>query len=142
MRPTSRRAPESRRSRGRRPAAPAPVDGLGPAGSPWITSALLGAAFFATYLWLAPPVSGDKDASELGLALATGGVVHPTGYPIYTILGHGFVVLLHSLGATFPLAANAWAALGGGVAMFLFHRLALRVLPAGGLTTGDRKSVV
>lgn len=84
------------------------------------------------YLWLAPPVAGDKDASEFALALATGGVIHPTGYPVYTILGHRFVLLLHRLGASFPFAANAWAALGGGVAVFLYHRLALRMLPARG----------
>ena len=91
------------------------------------------------YLALSPSVSGDRDASEFVLALATGGVLHPTGYPIYTLLGHGFVVLLHRLGAGFPIAANAWAALGGGVALFLLHRLALRLLPErGGLTPVER----
>ncbi len=107
----------------------------GPAGRddpPWLATLALAAAMLGAYLWLAPPVSGDKDASEFALALATGGVIHPTGYPLYTLLGHSFVRLLHGLGASFPFAANAWAALGGGVAMALYHRLALRVLPAGG----------
>jgi hypothetical protein len=113
--------------------------GLGPRDSAtWTWSAILAAAILSCYLLLAPPVSGDKDASEFGLALATGGVIHPTGYPIYTVLGHGFVLLLHRLGAGFPFAANAWAALGGGVAMLLVHRLALRLLPPGRLTRVER----
>jgi hypothetical protein len=41
-------------------------------------------------------------------------------------------VLLHRCGAGFVFAANAWAAVGGGVAMLLLHRLALRPLPARG----------
>ncbi len=107
--------------------------GLGaPDGAPWLWSVLLAAALLGCYLLLAPHVSGDKDASEFALVLATGGVLHPTGYPLYTLLGHAFVVLLHGCGAGFVFAANAWAACGGGVAMLLFHRLALRLLPARG----------
>ena len=106
------------------PPAPSPPDGAS-----WIASAALATALFACYLGFAPPVSGDKDASEFALALATGGVIHPTGYPIYTMLGHVFVRLLHGMGASFPFAANAWASLGGGVAMFFYHRLALRFIP-------------
>jgi transmembrane protein TMEM260 (protein O-mannosyltransferase) len=112
--------------------ASSPID-LGPRdGSPWISSIILAAAMFGCYLWLAPPVSGDKDASEFVLALSTGGVIHPTGYPIYTLVGQGFVALLHRLGVGFPFAANTWAALGGGVAMLFYHRLALRMLPPRG----------
>ncbi len=62
--------------------------------------------------------------------LATGGVLHPTGYPLFTLVGHGFVVLLHALGISWPRAANAWSGVGGGLALFLYHRLALRWLPS------------
>ncbi|TMQ69623.1 MAG: DUF2723 domain-containing protein, partial [Candidatus Eisenbacteria bacterium] len=112
-----------------RPVAQAPPAPSPPDGASWIASAALATALFACYLGFAPPVSGDKDASEFALALATGGVIHPTGYPIYTMLGHVFVRLLHGMGASFPFAANAWASLGGGVAMFFYHRLALRFIP-------------
>src|SRR5207244_3711080 len=106
---------------------PAPGEAVG---ASWVVSAALATGVLACYLGFAPPVSGDKDASELTLALATGGVIHPTGYPLYTILGYAFVGILHRLGASFPFAANAWAALGGSVAMFFYHRLALRLVPA------------
>ena len=110
-----------------------PSGGLGPGdGCPWAWSALLALACFAGYVALAPHVPGDKDASEFTLVLATGGVLHPTGYPLYTLFGSAFVQLLHRLGAGHAFAANVWAALGGGVAMLLFHRLALRLLPAAG----------
>ena len=56
---------------------------------------------FAVYAWLTPPVSGMGDASELTLVLATNGVPHPTGYPLYVALGHPFVTVLHGLGADY-----------------------------------------
>ena len=83
----------------------------------------------ALYLALAPAVTGNKDASEFTLTLALMGVAHPTGYPLYTLAGHGFVVLLHQLGASWAYAANAWSAVGGAVAMALHHALAARIVP-------------
>ncbi|HYM80194.1 MAG TPA: DUF2723 domain-containing protein [Candidatus Limnocylindria bacterium] len=83
------------------------------------------------YLALVPPVSGDKDGSEFTLALATSGIPHPTGYPIYTLAGHGFARLIHAFGATWPYAANAWSAVGAAVALFFFHATAVRLLPGG-----------
>lgn len=82
------------------------------------------------YLLLCPPVSGDGDSAEFTLVLALSGVAHPTGYPLYTLLGHLFVGLVHGLGATWAYAANAWSALGGGVAIYFLHRLALALAPA------------
>jgi len=80
--------------------------------------------------WLqAPSVSGDKDGSELALALAFNGVAHPPGYPLYTLAGHLFVQALHGLGAGWAWAANAWSGVGGAVAVFFFHASATRLLP-------------
>jgi hypothetical protein len=114
-----------KRSAARAPAAAATPPAPAP---PW-ESALVGAVALALYLALAPPVSGDQDASELTLALAMGGVPHPTGYPLYSIAGHLFCQLLHALGTTWAFAANAWSAVGGGVAIGLFHALAVRLTP-------------
>jgi hypothetical protein len=94
--------------------------------SPWI-SAAVGLVAFVAYLAMAPSVSGDKDAGEFTLVLATNGIAHPTGYPLFTLIGHLFVLALHSLGASWPYAANAWSALGGGVAIAFLHALASRL---------------
>ena len=93
-------------------------------------SAGVGALFAALYLAMAPHVTGPKDAAEFTLVLALNGVPHPTGYPIYVQLGHLFVRLLHAFGQNWAYAANAWSAVGGGVAMALLHALAARMVPA------------
>jgi hypothetical protein len=87
--------------------------------------AILALAF---YWILAPTASGDKDGSEFTLVLSLAGVAHPTGYPIYTVLGHLFVVLAHKFSVPWPQAANAWSGLGGAVAVFFFHALSVRLI--------------
>jgi hypothetical protein len=81
------------------------------------------------YLIQTPPVSGDKDSGEFTLVLALNGIAHPTGYPIYTLLGHLFVRALHALGAGWVYAANSWSAVGGAVAIYFLHRLSLGLIP-------------
>jgi hypothetical protein len=44
-------------------------------------------AILLIYLALVPPVSGDKDSAEFTIVLALLGVAHPTGYPLFTLLG-------------------------------------------------------
>jgi len=116
-----------------RPAATGRAPGAGgevAAAVPFAWSAWVGAAFGALYLALAPAVTGPKDAAEFTLVLALNGVPHPTGYPLYVLLGHPFVLLLHALGASWAYASNAWSAVGGAVAIALLHALALRLIPA------------
>ena len=86
----------------------------------------------------APRGYAEGDASELTLALALAGAPHPTGYPIYVLAGHAVTTALHALGVSWPVAANAWSAMGSAVAIFFLHRLALSLagarLPARGAT--------
>jgi Protein of unknown function (DUF2723) len=96
---------------------------------PLAWSIALAAAMFIAYLALAPRVTADEDAAEITLALATGGVIHPPGYPVYTLLGHGWMAALRALGVGYALAANAWSALGAAIALCFLHRLALALLP-------------
>jgi hypothetical protein len=114
----------------RRPSSP-PAARRPPSTVPWLWSAAVGALFGVVYAFLAPRVWGGKDAGEITLALAVGGAMHPTGYPLYTLAGHAFVVLLHRLGVAWPHAANLWSAAGAAVAMGLFHALAARMAPPG-----------
>src|SRR5262245_59886716 len=92
-------------------------------------SAGVGLAFFALYAALLPRGYGDGDASELTLVLAVGGVAHPPGYPLYVLVGHAWVQLVHALGASWAAAANSFSALGAGVAIALLHALAARLAP-------------
>lgn len=104
-----------------------------PAGAhdpPAAWSAAAGLAAFAVCLALTPALPGDGDAGEFTLALALRGVPHPTGYPLYVLLGHAWVATLHALGAGWAHAANAWSAAGAGVAAGLLHALAARLVPA------------
>jgi hypothetical protein len=96
---------------------------------PDLDSWIVGIVTLVVYLLITPSVSGDKDASEFTLVLATLGVAHPTGYPLYTLLGTVFVHAVHALGATWSFAANAWSALGGGFAIGFFHALIARLVP-------------
>jgi len=88
---------------------------------------ILGLVAAGAYLTMAPSVTGPRDGGGLTLALALAGVPHPTGYPLYVLLGHGFVTVLHRVGASWSYAANAWSGLGGAVAVALYASLALRV---------------
>jgi len=94
-------------------------------------SAVVGLAAFAACAALAPAFPGDGDAGEFTLALALRGVPHPTGYPLYVLLGSAWVAALHALGTGWAHAANAWSAAGAGVAAGLVHALAARLVPAG-----------
>ena len=122
---SARRAPK----RSLRAAAPAEAPPARALHVPLLWSAAVGLAALALYLWLAPPASGDQDSSELTLALALGGVPHPTGYPLYAIFGHLFALGLHWLGTTWPYAANAWSAMGGALAVASLHAAAARLVP-------------
>lgn len=108
------------------------VQGLRPSAAaapvPAWTSLAVGVAFLAAYLVWAPATSGDKDSSEFTVVLATLGLAHPTGYAFYTLLGHAFVTALHTCGAGWAWAANAWSAVGGAVALGLWHAFGVRLL--------------
>lgn len=86
-----------------------------------------GAAAFALGLVLLPRAPGIGDAAEFTLALALGGVPHPTGYPLYVVTGTLFVKALHALGLDWVRAAGAWSALGAAAAAGLFAGLIAQV---------------
>jgi len=100
--------------------------GLGP-----VLASALGS--FALALLLLPRVPGIGDSAEFALALALAGVPHPTGYPLYVLVGHPFVRVLHALGASWVTAANLWSAVGAAVAAGAYARLAQHLSAAGAL---------
>ena len=90
-------------------------------------SALVALVGLVVYGSLCPPASGMGDSSEFALVLATNGVAHPTGYPLYTLFGHFFSVAVHALGVSWPLAAGLWSVLGGAVALYFLHALGMEL---------------
>lgn len=104
-------------------------DARDPEAVPARWSAAAGLAGFALCFAITPAFLGDGDAGEFTLALALRGMPHPTGYPLYTLLGHAWVSALHALGLGWAHAANAWSAAGAGVAVGLTHALAARLVP-------------
>jgi len=95
----------------------------------------LASAMFAAALYLrtlAPGVLGG-DSGEFQFAAWLGGFAHPTGYPLYLLLGYLWTHLLPFGDAAWRM--NAFSALWGAVAVGLLYLLALRMLqmtaPAG-----------
>jgi len=70
---------------------------IGPTWSPWLV-------FFISllaYLRTMAPTIGPIDSGELSLVCRTLGIAHPTGYPLYTLIGRLWVWLL-------PFGELAW----------------------------------
>lgn len=81
---------------------------------------------FALYLrTLAPGLLGG-DSGELQFAAWLGGAAHPTGYPLYLMLGWLWAHLLPLHDPAWRM--NAFSALWGGVAVGLTYLLAVRML--------------
>lgn len=83
---------------------------------PW----LAGAAFFLLYTVTAAPgiVEFFDDTLEFQLVLPTFGIAHPTGYPLYTILGGVWSRVLFPFGE-WAWRVNVLSALFGGAAVGL-----------------------
>ena len=86
------------------------------------------ASVFAVLLYLrtlAPGILGG-DSGEFQFAAWLGGFAHPTGYPLYLLLGWLWTHLLPLHDPAWRM--NAFSALWGGVATGLVYLLALRML--------------
>jgi hypothetical protein len=68
---------------------------------------------------------GITDAGELATVLCTLGIAHPTGYPLFTLIGH--VWLLLSWSGEAILRLNYFAALLTASAVGLFFKTALEI---------------
>jgi hypothetical protein len=87
----------------------------------WASAAVVFAVYLAT---LAPTVQ-DGDGPELTLAAASLGVPHPTGYPLYTLLGFAWTRLVPLGDAAYRmnLASAAYGAGAVGVLVAALQRL-------------------
>jgi hypothetical protein len=84
---------------------------------------------------LAPDVLPD-DAGEFQVAAWRLGLAHPTGYPLYLLLGGAWQRVLAVVGISPATALNALSAVLGATAVVLFYRLMRALL--GGTSGVDR----
>jgi len=100
--------------------------------APFWTALGLFAAALILYLWTLAPGLVRGDGAELQYVVATRGVAHPTGYPLYTLFGWLWTKLI-------PFGSIAWrinllsALFGAGavtLAYGIVYRLTRRIVPA------------
>ena len=86
----------------------------------FLTAFLLGLIAFLVYRYTSAPGVLPGDAGEFQFTLPLAGISHPTGYPLYHVLG----TLWERLYVTNPAqGANHFSAFWGGVAVFFFYLL-------------------
>jgi hypothetical protein len=94
---------------------------------------LLVAAFtLGLYLTTLSPSISPEDSGELAASIHVLGIPHPTGYPLFSLLGKAFCVLLSWTDLRVIVRLNLLGALLCGVAAFVSYRLFL-ALARGGL---------
>ena len=98
---------------------------------------LAGAITLAVYILTLAPTVGLVDSGELALACAEPGIAHPTGYPLYTLIGRLMVVLS---GLEPVVATNLLSALGGALAVAAFFLIINLLINRIGEVTSSWKS--
>jgi Flp pilus assembly protein TadD len=83
------------------------------------------AGSFAVYVWLAPPGVYWMDSGELTAAAISMGVAHPTGFPLFCLLGRA--VALVPLGEL-AFRLNLTSALCGAATIYVLYRTGLEWL--------------
>ena len=92
---------------------------------------LTGLIVFITYLFTLASTVVQIDAGELATVQATLGIAHPTGYPLFTLIGHLFLLLPFFTKIYLTnLLASIWCSLAVVLFIrnseFIFSRIALR----------------
>ena len=96
--------------------------------APWLT----GLAFFVIYAATAAPslVTLFDDSLEFQLVLPTFAIAHPTGYPLYTLLGGIWSRVLFPFGS-WAWRINIFSALAAAGAVGLMFAVAQRLVNGG-----------
>src|SRR5262252_4464500 len=92
------------------------------------------------YCLTANPSVTFTDSGELAAVASTLGIAHPTGYPLFTLLGHLWTKLPLPLSPVRKL--NLFAALCTALSVFLFYRIMLELLQrvsSGDAATSERQ---
>ena len=81
---------------------------------------LTGIAVFVIYLFTLAPSVMQIDSGELAAVQATLGIAHPTGYPLFTILGYLFSLIPLPISKIFQLNILAAVYCSVGISTFVF----------------------
>jgi Protein O-mannosyl-transferase TMEM260-like len=95
---------------------------------------------FLTYLLTLTPTVDFIDSGELATVCATLGIAHPTGYPLFTLIGHLFSQLpvAGTVIGRLNIMSALFAALGAGLFTVLVKEI-LGIMPAVGLKKRVKK---
>src|SRR6187549_17310 len=103
----------------------------------FLSRPLFGAVFvflvsFIVYMMTLAPGLSFIDAGELATTASTLGVAHPTGYPLFTLIGHLFSILpiAATVIARLNIMSAFFAAMGAGACVYLVHEIHLYWLVA------------
>jgi hypothetical protein len=103
----------------------------------FLSRPLFGAVFvllvsFIVYMMTLAPGLGFIDAGELATTASTLGIAHPTGYPLFTLIGHLFSILpiASTVIARLNIMSAFFAAMGAGACVYLVHEIHLYWLVA------------
>lgn len=77
-----------------------------------------------------------EDGGEIQVALNVWGTIHGTGYPLFTLLGNGFVQIARGLGIGPAIAPSLYALIWGVSALALFYAIVYALRRQFGLTLG------
>ena len=91
--------------------------------SPVRTGAFLSLCVLIVYFTTLAPSVGFIDSGELAAVASTLGVAHPTGYPLFTLIGWMFANV--PVGSEEIVRLNAMAAIFCAVGVFLFFLISL-----------------
>lgn len=93
----------------------------------WFDTLVVGGVVGVLYAFTAAPDLYYTDCGELAGVCTTLGVAHPTGYPLFTLLAHGWQMLPLPLSPIGKL--NVLMIVLGCCAAIILHRTLLRLLP-------------
>ena len=116
---------------------PEPTDVTRGGALPWLAPLALGLAVLGVYIGTLARSVPTGDSGELITAAYVGGVAHPPGYPLYTMLGW---LATHTLPGSPAVIMNALSAVAGAGAVVLISILTARLLVPGWPRSGDRTS--
>lgn len=94
---------------------------------PWVAAGVVFIITFVVYMLTMDPSMGYIDAGELSAVCATLGIAHPSGYPLFTLIGWVFAQLpiAESVIVRLNIMAALFTAAGAGAVLFLTREIML-----------------